>query len=385
MHNDALKNNVGEAYNEVWSQLLRELNFYDEDIDDHILFLRRKFVLGAAEWMAGKNGSKQNDKVLLDYSDEEWEYIWMTMLEDGAWAVPGIKNIEGNIVKQNDAPEILIRYIAHELKCHIIVFDLVLNRVQFLSGNHVKTDNVMFESPLLLYSSGSHFQSVFQVDHEHFVQYAKELDAENDTVQSPAQSIQIVERQDQDGIPQMTVYTNKPKVIQRKNCKDDLQTKSNDLKPNPNRKRKTVEENSSEVSNVFSVLSESDPAENDNGEDIESIKNIKLIKAKLRTPEQKLLLKQFQNRNRKKENQETQKRRQEKDREHRKSMREGETDQVRKARQEKDREHKKSMREGETADIRKARLEKKKEHMRLEREGETADIRKARLEKKRST
>ena len=185
LNNDALKNNEGDTTNETWTNLLREFGFY-EDIDDHILYLRRRFVLGAAEWMAGGNGSKQNDKLLFEYTDSQWEYIWMTMLVDGAWAVPSIKDELGNIVKANDAPEILIKFIAHELKCHIIVFDLVLNRIQFLSGNHVKNNNVVFDSPLLIYSSGGHFQSVFQTDHEFFLNYAKQLDSENDSFDASA-------------------------------------------------------------------------------------------------------------------------------------------------------------------------------------------------------
>ena len=149
------------------------------------MYLRRRFVLGAAEWMAGKNGSKQNNKELFEYTDTEWEFIWTTMLEDGAWAVPSIKDNQGNFVKENDAPEILIKYIAHDLKCHIIVFDLLLNRVQFLSGNHLKDNNVVFDSPLLIYTNGGHFQSVFQTDHSFFVSYARDLEAENDLLIIP--------------------------------------------------------------------------------------------------------------------------------------------------------------------------------------------------------
>ena len=159
LNNDAFKHTGVESQNETWTQLLRKLEFFEEH-DDHTMNLRRRFVLGAAQWMAGKNGSKQNDKDLLGYTDREWEYIWATMIEDGAWAVPSIKDEQGNFVKENDAPEILIKYIAHELKCNIIVFDLSLNRVQFLSGNHVKSDNVVFDSPLLLYTNGGHFQSI---------------------------------------------------------------------------------------------------------------------------------------------------------------------------------------------------------------------------------
>ena len=56
------------------------------------MYLRTRLVLGASEYMAGANGSKQNDKDLFDYTDDEWDYIWSTMLENGSWAVPSIKD-----------------------------------------------------------------------------------------------------------------------------------------------------------------------------------------------------------------------------------------------------------------------------------------------------
>jgi hypothetical protein len=89
MNNDAFKNTAGDTHNEIWTQLLLDFKFFD-DMDDHIMDLRRRFVLGAADWMSGNNGSLQNDKLLFGYSDVQWEYIWLTMLEDGAWAVPSI-------------------------------------------------------------------------------------------------------------------------------------------------------------------------------------------------------------------------------------------------------------------------------------------------------
>ena len=128
--------------------------------------------------MAGNHGSLQNDKEILGYTDDEWNYIWGTMIQNGAWAVPGIKDVYGNVIKENNAPEIFIKYIAHDLKCHLIVFDLVLDNIQFVSGNHVKANNVVFDSPLLVYSTGSHFQSVFQLDQEFFVGYARTLESE---------------------------------------------------------------------------------------------------------------------------------------------------------------------------------------------------------------
>ena len=196
LNNDAFKHCEGEHKNENWTELVKDLKFY-EDIDDHTMYLRRRFVLGAAESMAGRNGSKQDDKALFEYTDDEWEYIWSTMLENGAWAVPSIKDDKGNSIKANFAPEILIKFIAHELKTHIIVFDLQLNRVQFLSGNHVRRNNVVFDSPLLIYATGGHFQSVLQEDHDYFVNYAKQLEAENEVseVEYPAMNSNIGSQQ----------------------------------------------------------------------------------------------------------------------------------------------------------------------------------------------
>ena len=183
MENDAFKHNRGELHNETWTNLLLDLGLFDES-EDKTMELRRRFVFGAADWLAGNNGSLRNDKEILGYTDQQWEFIWNTMLEDGAWAVPGITDDQGNIIKENDAPELLIKYIAHDLRCHIIVFDLVLDRIQFVSGSHFKQNNVVFDSPLLLYATGSHFQSVFQYDHELFIRLARELETDNNSVNS---------------------------------------------------------------------------------------------------------------------------------------------------------------------------------------------------------
>ena len=178
LNNDALKHNGNDQLNETWSNLLHDLKFF-EDIDDHTMFLRSKWVMGAAEWMSGGNGSKQNDKEIFAYSDKEWNYIWSTMMEDGAWAVPSVKDDFGHTLKENHAPEMLIKYIAHDLKIHIVIFDLVLGQAQFCSANHVKDDNALFDSPILLYCTGGHFQSVFPENHEYFINYARELEERN--------------------------------------------------------------------------------------------------------------------------------------------------------------------------------------------------------------
>jgi hypothetical protein len=146
---------------------------------EQTLYLRKKLVLGASEWLAGMNGSRENEKLKFGYTDKEWEWIWSTMIEDGAWAVPALRDTQGNYLKENFAPELMIRYAAHEMRRHIIVFDLQLNRIQFCSGNFLKDDNVIFVSPLILYATGGHFQSVFQIDHEHFSQLTNQLELEN--------------------------------------------------------------------------------------------------------------------------------------------------------------------------------------------------------------
>ena len=135
-------------------------------------------VLGASQWLSGMHGSKENDKVKFGYSEREWELIWSMMEEDGVWDVPSLKDNNGKFLKENLAPEMLIRYAAHELKSHIIFVDLRLWRIQFCSGNFLRDKNVVFESPLILYATGNHFQSVFQTNHEYFIQLAQQLDRE---------------------------------------------------------------------------------------------------------------------------------------------------------------------------------------------------------------
>ena len=172
LHNDAFKHIENEDKQQSWTKLLKFLHLYDDDINP-VEYLRRMLVLGASQWLSGMHGSKENEKVKFGYSDSEWELIWSLMIEDGAW------DKEGKYLKDNFAPEMLIRYAAHELKCHIIVVDLQLLRIQFCSGNFLKDDNIIIESPLILYATGNHFQSVFQKDHEYFIQLAHQLDMDN--------------------------------------------------------------------------------------------------------------------------------------------------------------------------------------------------------------
>ena len=92
MENDAFKQTTGELQNEKWTQLLLDFGFFD-DTQNRILDLRLRFVLGAADWLAGNNGSLRNYKELLGYTDPHsgnisgiqclkmelglWQVLWM--------------------------------------------------------------------------------------------------------------------------------------------------------------------------------------------------------------------------------------------------------------------------------------------------------------------
>ena len=305
LNNDAYKHTTGDAMNETWTQLLIDFKVFD-DMDDHIMYLRRRFVFGAADWMAGKNGSMQNDKLLFDYSDAEWEMIWMTMLEDGAWAVPSIQDEDGNLIKENCAPEIMIKFMAHDLKSNIIVFDLQLNIFQFISGNLLKSDNVAFESPLLLYATGSHFQSVMQEDHEFFVNLARELESDNHAGANP-QLPSNVHGNLQERNAKLPKDNSKMKTSNKKPIEipkipvklksmetnvltqHDIPTeKEHSFRKAKQRKvAKHIQESKDEleIKNMFSVLPIIDKDDNEILDTYDAIKNIKPRK---RTPEQKL-------------------------------------------------------------------------------------------------
>ena len=154
---------------------MNELKIW-ENFDNLQMYLRRQWVHGGREWLSGMHGSKENDKDMFGYTDAEWNFIWSTMLSDGAWAVPAITDKYGNIVKDNLAPELFIKFIAHDVRCHVVVFDLILNRVQFCSANHLKDNNVLFDAPILLYNTGTHFQAVYPQNIDYFVNYARDLE-----------------------------------------------------------------------------------------------------------------------------------------------------------------------------------------------------------------
>ena len=78
-----------------------------------------------------------NTQITLGISGEVWYLI--------AYLKPNvgdIKDEDGNIVKQNHAPEFFIKFIAHDLKCNIIVFDLYNKTVEICSGNQLLENNV---------------------------------------------------------------------------------------------------------------------------------------------------------------------------------------------------------------------------------------------------
>ena len=368
LENNAFKHNTGDMHNETWTQLLLDFGFFD-DQENHIMDLRRRFVLGAADWCAGNNGSLRNDKEILGYTDTQREYIWNTMLVDGAWAVPGITDAEGNVIKENDAPELLIKFIAHDLRCHIIVFDLVLDRIQFISGNHLKQNNVVFESPLLLYATGSHFQSVFQYDHEFFINLAKELETANSPVSNQSETsmsgqagtgcsmevgtepIRVTNTGKQmdagegssnifakgPGLPSYSVSSRDANV---ESCKEGRKGSSM-----ADRKVPIGEKSNREACNELSNTR----AANDNDED-EQFERVKKMKKKDRSPsEQKLF-----------------------DRVRMKRQRQRETPEVSAQRRVNDKEYKRNKKEMETATEAAKRKEQAKEYMRSKRTIETA-------------
>ena len=83
-----------------------------QELNLDTLSLRIKWGLGAAESLAGKNGSNINDKESLGYTDEEWAIIWTTMLEDGAWSLSPFKDEAGKVVKENFDPEMQLNAIS---------------------------------------------------------------------------------------------------------------------------------------------------------------------------------------------------------------------------------------------------------------------------------
>ena len=72
----------------------------------------------------------------------------------------------------------LLKFIAHDLRCHIVVFDLQLGITQFCSANRLKENNVLFDSPLLMYYTGNHFQSVLPNNHASFIDIANGFERE---------------------------------------------------------------------------------------------------------------------------------------------------------------------------------------------------------------
>ena len=95
---DVVKDTLKQDLTRSQTKHLEDLGFGQTFFNqDYIKNLRIKFVVEASEWLAGKYGSKQNEKSNFGYNDEEWEWIWSTMIEDGAWAVPALTDREGNV------------------------------------------------------------------------------------------------------------------------------------------------------------------------------------------------------------------------------------------------------------------------------------------------
>ena len=120
MHNEAFRHTRNDELQQTWTNLLIDFGIFDNG-SDPVTTLRRRLVMGASEWLSGKHGSKENEKVKFGYTEKEWEWIWSLMFENRAWAVPSLRDDKGNYLKENFASEMLIRYAAHEIRCHIII------------------------------------------------------------------------------------------------------------------------------------------------------------------------------------------------------------------------------------------------------------------------
>ena len=180
-------------------------------------YLRHGWVVGAKDMLAGKYGSLQNFKDIFQYLDSEWNYIWSTLIQDKAWDVPHIKDIEGNILKHNYLPELLIKYIAHAIKCHIVIIDLQLGMKQFYSANNLKRNNAKFDLPILMYYTGNHLQSVHILDHKYLIAYAKCQDSELEVDNGPTieNDIATIKARDEN-LPQEKMKQIEYRVSQKK-------------------------------------------------------------------------------------------------------------------------------------------------------------------------
>ena len=178
LNNEGLKQNKLNDASDSWNQLLIDLELCEKK-KNYIYILRQRWALGASVWLSGKNNSLQNLKNMFGYTDDEWQFVWSTMSKRGAWNVPNIKDSMGTVIKENYGPEMMIRYIAHDLRCNIIVIDLKRDNLQFCSGNYLKSDNVVFDCPLLLYATGNHFQSILPTNYSRIIRIAEEFQSES--------------------------------------------------------------------------------------------------------------------------------------------------------------------------------------------------------------
>ena len=145
----------------------------------------------------------------------------------------------------------MIKYIAHALRCHIIVFDLQLGISQFCSANYLKADNVTFNSPLLLYSTGNHFQSVLPIDHKIISDLALRLENQNlrnDSIEMQSQSHSQKEVYGQNETSKTKIGINS--TLEDLKCiknKTESQKKLYErLRKQEQRKKKTIEEKNQE-------------------------------------------------------------------------------------------------------------------------------------------
>ena len=73
------------------ADLFRDLAVYSMPGHNTVI-LRKRWVVGASEWLAGKYGSLQNLKDIFQYTDDQWRFVWSTLIHDKTWNVPHIKD-----------------------------------------------------------------------------------------------------------------------------------------------------------------------------------------------------------------------------------------------------------------------------------------------------
>ena len=167
------------------------------------------------------------------------------------------------------------------------MIDLQLGKVQFCSGNHIKDGNVVFDSPLIIYSTGTHFQSCFQQNHEFFINFARQLEVEYLEIQpsylaSSVQSNNPTIRSHMNTSSVSRIQEDKKSMVGDQHIPLKRSKVSSKLVSN-----KSMPSSTLELKNRFICLSESEEEVDEPKEYLKELDKLKQIKSKLRTETQK--------------------------------------------------------------------------------------------------